>query len=110
MPFEHKYFVKMPELQDLLKPLIKKRGGYKSCIIVALNSFCSLSIDDLTKENFLRHQEAIEQHLQKVQDINDQILDVFLDKDVSETDPTKLDEISRQVEYPAQIHDELSKI
>ena len=42
--------------------------------------------------------------------INDQILDVFLDKDVSETDPTKLDEISSQVEYTAQIHDELSKI
>ena len=110
MPFEHKYFVKMPELQDLLKPLIKKRGGYKSCITVALNKLCSLSIDDLTKENFLRRQEAIEQYLQKVQDINDQILDVFLDKDVSETDPTKLDEISSQVEYTAQIHDELAKI
>ena len=68
MPFEHKYFVKMPELQDLLKSLIKKRGGYKSCITVALNRFCSLSIDDLTKENFLRRQEAIEQYLQKVQD------------------------------------------
>ena len=45
-----------------------------------------------------------------MQDINDQILDVFLDKDDSETDPTKLDEISNQVEYTAQIHDELSKI
>ena len=110
MPFEHKYFVKMPELQDLLKPLIKKRGGYKSCITVALNKLCSLSIDDLTKENFLRRQEAIEQYLQKVQDTNDQILDVFLDKDVCETDPTKLDEISSQVEYTAQIHDELAKI
>ena len=110
MPFEHKYFVKMPELQDLLKPLIKKRGGYKSCITVALNRLCSLSIDDLTKENFLHRQEAIEQYLQKVQDINDQILDVILDKDVSETDPTKLDEINSQVEYTAQIHDELSKI
>ena len=110
MPFEHTYFVKISELQDLLKPLIKKRGGYKSCMTVALNSLCSLSIDDLTKENFLRRQEAIEQYLQKVQDINDQILEVFLDKDVSETDPTKLDEISRQVDYTSQIHDELSKI
>ena len=75
-----------------------------------MNKLCSLSIDDLTKENFLRRQEAIEQYLQKVQDINDQILDVFLDKHVSETDPTKLDEISSEVEYTAQIHDELSKI
>ena len=45
-----------------------------------------------------------------MQDINNQILDVFVDKDVSETDPTNLDEISSQVEYTAQIHDELSKI
>ena len=110
MPFEYKYFVKMTELQDSIKRLSRKRGGYKSCITVALKNLSSIPIDDLTKENFLRRQEAIDQYLQKVNDVNEQILDLYLDNEVSEDDPDKQEEITNQVVYTSQIQDELASI
>ena len=110
MPFEHKYFVKMTELQDLLKPLVRRRGGYKSCITVALKNLSAIPVADLTKENFLHRQETIDQYLQKILVVNDQILDLFIDHNVSKDDPTKQEEITKQVEYTALIQDELASI
>ena len=73
MPLEHKYFHKMPQLQDLLAPLIRKRAGFKSRVTVALKCLEEIPSQDLIKETFLRHQETIDQYLQKVLTVNEEI-------------------------------------
>ena len=75
MPLEHKYFHKMPELHDLMAPLIRKRAGLKSIVTVALKGLEEIPSPDLTKEIFLHHQETLDQHLKKVLVVNEEILD-----------------------------------
>ena len=100
----------MTELSNLLAPLVKKRGGYKSCITVALKKLEALADNELTREIFLRRQESIDQYLQKVQSVNEDIFEVFLVKDIDEDDPSKVQEITCQVEYADEVHDRLAKV
>ena len=110
MPFDHKGFVKMPDLSDLLSPLIKKRAGYKSCVTIALDKLGSLSADDLTREVFLRRQEIVNNYMLKIQEVNEDILDAFLKKDIDASDPDKLSELTSQIEYQDIVQDRLANI
>ena len=112
MPVCHKYFVKMTDssLKDKLTPYIKKRGGYKSCITVAIKKLDSLSDDELTEENFLRRRDNIDQYLQKIVKVNEDILELFITEDIGEEDTVRVEEIEQQITYLDQINDKLAEI
>ncbi|XP_066958085.1 uncharacterized protein [Macrobrachium rosenbergii] len=100
----------MSDLQSKLSPFVRKRGGYKACITVALKKMDALTDDELTEENFLRRRETIDQYLQKVKNVNENILDVFLSEDIDEDDPVRIEEIEHQITYLDEVNDKVSAI
>ena len=67
-------------------------------------------IDDLTSESFLRRQESISSYLEKIEEVNVAILDVYIVYDIPDDDDGKVKEITNQSQYAIEIRDRLAVI
>ena len=95
--------------KDLQHP-VKRRAGYKSRITVELKQLEDVPLDDLTSEAFLRRQESISSYLNRIEDINVEILDIYITYDVKDDDVGKVSEITNQGNYAIEIRDRLAVI
>ena len=78
--------------KDLEHP-VKRRAGYKSHVTIELKKLEEVPIEDLTSVSFLRSQESISSYLEKIEEANVAILDVFIVYDIRDDDDGKVKEI-----------------
>ena len=64
----------------------------------------------MISESFTHRQESISSYLQRIEDINVEILDVYITYDVSDGDDGKVSEITNQSQYAIEISDRLAVI
>ena len=99
----------MPELKDVLKPLIKRRAGFKGIISVNLKELKASPIDEL-KEFFDSKKDGIIEKLDKIKEIDTEIVEAYFAFDVSEEDASFDNEIKSQSNYRAQVTSDLKNI
>ena len=87
---------------------MKKRAGLKSYITVCMKNLNALDVDDL-KINFRARKSTILNYLQKVQKVDESIVEVYDQGDES-VEERKLAEITSQIGYNDSIRDELTLI
>ena len=95
--------------KDLEKPK-KKRAGFKSRVTVELNQLVSIPSDQLTSELFEHRQESIIAYLEKIEDVNVSILDIYITHDVDDDNPQKIEEIKGQGDYAVSVRDKLAAV
>ena len=95
--------------KDLEHP-VKRHAGYKSRVTIELKKLEEVPIDDLTSESFLRRQESISSYLEKIEEVNVAILDVYIVYDIPDDDDGKVKEITNQSQYAIEIRDRLAVI
>ena len=84
--------------KDLEHP-VKRLAGYKSCITIELKKLEEVPMDDLTSESFLHRQESISSYLEKIEEVNVPILDVYIVYDIPDDDDGKVKEMTNQSQY-----------
>ena len=94
--------------EEKISALVKKRAGFKSYITVCMKNLNELDADDLNI-HFKAHKGTILSFLQKVQKVDESIIEVYGQGDES-VEERKLSEITSQIEYNDSIRDELTLI
>ena len=97
-------------LEKDTETLVKRRGGFKSRVTISLNQLQALPDDDLTQERFDRRQDAIKVYLDKIEEVNIEILEIFILHQVPDTDQRKVAEIKNQVDYSDEVSDKLAVV
>ena len=94
--------------EEKIATLVKKRAGLKSYITVCMNKLNTL-VDENLKIHFKSHKATILNQLQKVQRVDESIIEIYDQGDES-VEERKLSEITSQIEYNDSVHDELTLI
>ena len=95
-------------LRKKISVLVKKQAGLKSYITECMNKPHKLDVDDL-KSPFKTRKTTILGYLQKVQRLDDRIIEIYDQGDES-VEERKLSEITSQLEYNNSVRDELTLI
>ena len=95
-------------LEEKISALVKKQAGLKSYITVCMKNLNALNVDDL-KIHFKARKSTILNYLQKVQKVDESIIEVYDQGDES-VEERKLAEITSQIGYNDSIRDELTLI
>ena len=93
---------------EKIASLVKKRVGFKSYITVCMKNLNELDADDLNI-HFKACKGTILSYLQKVQKIDESIIEVYDQGDAS-VEERKLAEINSQIDYNDSIRDKLTLI
>ena len=100
----------MGTLEKDLETLVRRRAGFKSRVTISLNELQKVKDDDLTEELFDRRQSAIQVYLDKIEETNIEILEVYIIHGVGDADQRKIDEIQDQVVYSDEVNDKLARV
>ena len=73
-----------------------------------MNKLHEVDVDDL-KIHFKNRKTAVSSYLQRVQRVDDSIIEIY-DQDDESVEESKLSGITSQVEYSDSVHDELTLI
>ena len=79
-------------------------------VTIELKQLEEVPLANLTDESFLHRQESTTSYLKKIEDINVEILDLYVVYDVPENDEKKLDEIKSNSKYAIGIGDRIAVI
>jgi hypothetical protein len=91
--------------------LVRRRAGYKANITSALKLLIEMHRKhELTRDILDRQEISINKWNDVIESLNSDLLDLFDDADIDLNDPGRLEEISKEVMYQAQIQTELSKL
>ena len=100
----------MGTLEKDLGTLVRRRAGFKSRVIIALDQLQQVSDDDLTEELLEHRQNAIRVYLDKIEETNVEILEVYIVYGIEDTDQRKIGEIQSQVDYSDDVSDKLAQV
>ena len=100
----------LQKLEASFNQLVKKRAGIKSRITAALKNLQQIDVKTLTEETFSSRNEDVMQFLHKIDELNEQIIDLFDDASLSENDDKRVQEMDNQVAYRVSITDKLGLI
>ena len=98
----------MSTTEEKISALVKRRAGLKAYITICMKNLNALDVDDL-KIHFQAHKGTILNYLQKVQKVDESIIEVYDQGDES-MEEGKLTEITSQIGYNDSIRDELTLI
>ena len=96
---------------EVVKTLIRSRGGYKSRVTSTLNDFQELlDSQQLSLDLFERQQTCILKYLDKIEEVNIEIDGKCVEKEIDIDDEDRNEDIISEQRYMRDIQSKLSQI